>query len=660
MTGDHGDDRASAAEVAADSDTQGDLTAGDVDYFRVVLDAAGTLEAYTSGRIDTLGRLEDADGSELSRNDDGGAGTNFRISEDVSPGTYYVRVAGYSSRVTGDYTLHVRFAGSSSGTSPRFAVGSGPGDQTDTVGAAISDLTLPEASGGDGPLTYSLTPAVPGLSFNATASVRRLTGTPTTAGTYNMTYRVRDVDGDTDSLTFDITVQDAVDSGQVGSFDLHRDHFNSRGIAYANNRLYVFNWLDNRVYAYTVTGQRDPDNDFDVFNVGPLDRFAYANGRFYIFNVQGVGGKLFAYTETGQRDASNDFELNGSNIAPTGIAYADGRFYVLNLRGGPVYAYTASGARDAAVDFVLDRDNSAPRGIAYANGGFYVVDEFDDKVYAYTVSGQRDSAADFALACDTRSAIGITYGNGDFHVLDWTDSKVYTYAATGGNTGMSPCFPTGRGPGDQTYPVGTAISELTLPAARSGDGPLTYSLSPEVPGLSFDATTRRLTGTPSSVGTFDMTYRVRDTDDDTDSLNFTITVTDLDTTPDLVADSASVSDSSPNTGASFTLSATVRNRGGGESDSTTLRYYRSTNSIISTNDTQVGTPMASAGLLLIRQVPWALAAVRAAKYGLMSRRRSAEWRVRPRFHCRQTKARSRRLIHPSRRCSTEGVSQKPK
>ncbi|MCY3817914.1 MAG: hypothetical protein OXH52_00925 [Gammaproteobacteria bacterium] len=59
--------------------------------------------------------------------------------------------------------------------------------------------------------------------------------------------------------------------------------------------------------------------------------------------------------------------------------------------------------------------------------------------------------------------------------------------------------------------------------------------------------------------------------------------------PDLVVESASVDDNSPDTGASFTLSTTVRNRGDGAATSTTLRYYRSANSTISTGDTAVGT-----------------------------------------------------------------------
>jgi len=58
---------------------------------------------------------------------------------------------------------------------------------------------------------------------------------------------------------------------------------------------------------------------------------------------------------------------------------------------------------------------------------------------------------------------------------------------------------------------------------------------------------------------------------------------------DLAVDSVSVSDDTLETGDSFTLRATVRNRGDGQAGSTTLRYYRSTNSAISTGDTQVGT-----------------------------------------------------------------------
>ena len=71
---------------------------------------------------------------------------------------------------------------------------------------------------------------------------------------------------------------------------------------------------------------------------------------------------------------------------------------------------------------------------------------------------------------------------------------------------------------------------------------------------------------------------------------------ELTTTPsDLMVGSPSVGDSSPATGATFTLSATVRNDGNGAAEATTLRFYRSTDATITSADTAEGTD-AVAGL----------------------------------------------------------------
>ena len=75
-------------------------------------------------------------------------------------------------------------------------------DQRLVAGVPFPPLTLPKASGGDGTLTYSLTPEVPGLTF--TADTRTLSGIPSAASTYSMRYEVKDADGDTDTLSFRI------------------------------------------------------------------------------------------------------------------------------------------------------------------------------------------------------------------------------------------------------------------------------------------------------------------------------------------------------------------------------------------------------------------------------------------------------------------------
>ena len=59
--------------------------------------------------------------------------------------------------------------------------------------------------------------------------------------------------------------------------------------------------------------------------------------------------------------------------------------------------------------------------------------------------------------------------------------------------------------------------------------------------------------------------------------------------PDLVVQSPSVSNNNVASGATFTLSATVRNEGDGSSAPTTLRYYRSTDKTVSAGDAEVGT-----------------------------------------------------------------------
>ena len=84
--------------------------------------------------------------------------------------------------------------------------------------------------------------------------------------------------------------------------------------------------------------------------------------------------------------------------------------------------------------------------------------------------------------------------------------------------------------GDQTYVVDQPISPWTLPLATGGNGELTYSVGPRIPpGLKFDPSARTLSGTPSVAGSYEMTYKVVDADENTadtdaDILTFTITV----------------------------------------------------------------------------------------------------------------------------------------
>ena len=98
---------------------------------------------------------------------------------------------------------------------------------------------------------------------------------------------------------------------------------------------------------------------------------------------------------------------------------------------------------------------------------------------------------------------------------------------------------------------------------------------------------------PSTAGTYyygACVDTVTDESDTTNNCSSSVTVAvEAPKYPDLEVGTPTVSDTSPETGASITLSATVSNAGDGESAATTLRYYRSTDATVTTSDTAVGT-----------------------------------------------------------------------
>ena len=79
---------------------------------------------------------------------------------------------------------------------------------------------------------------------------------------------------------------------------------------------------------------------------------------------------------------------------------------------------------------------------------------------------------------------------------------------------------------DQAYTAGTTITALQLPEATGGEGEITYRVSDLPAGLTFDAATRTISGTPEAAtdGVVEVTYTAQDSTGAAATLTFSITV----------------------------------------------------------------------------------------------------------------------------------------
>lgn len=77
----------------------------DVDYYRIDLAGSATVQVDTAGQSDTRGELLAGNGALIAADEDTGSGGNFRITEALDAGVYYVAVSGTGS---GEYALSAR------------------------------------------------------------------------------------------------------------------------------------------------------------------------------------------------------------------------------------------------------------------------------------------------------------------------------------------------------------------------------------------------------------------------------------------------------------------------------------------------------------------------------------------------------------------------
>ncbi|CAJ0692281.1 putative Ig domain-containing protein [Ralstonia holmesii] len=471
-----------------------------------------------------------------------------------------------------------------------------------TVGAAYSQTAT--ASGGAAPYSYALTAgALPaGLSMNS--STGAITGTPTAGGTFNFTVTATDANSYTGSRAYSLTVnaatvtvspstlpgatvataysQTILASGGTGSYTYAVTAGSlPAGLTLSSNGTLsgtstsggVFNFTVTATDSSTGTGPYSGSRAYSLTIGSPTLTITPASG-----SLSGVAGTAYSrnFTASGGTSPYTYGLVVNSGTMPAGLTWngATG-----TLAGTPTTAGTVSFT-------VTATDSSTGTGAPFAVGGVYTL-----TIAAPSVTVSPATLPNPAIASAYSQTI--TAANG---------TAPYTYAVTAGalpaglslsTTGVLSGTPTAGGtfnftitamdansftasraysvtigaPTVTVNPAAAASAQVTTAysqtfSATGGTAPYTYAVTTGTlpAGLSLNASTGVLSGTPTTLGSSTFTVRATDSSTGTGApysgtRSYTITVGQvIGTAPAITATTMST--------APITLHATANATGG--------------------------------------------------------------------------------------------------
>ncbi len=415
-----------------------------------------------------------------------------------------------------------------------------------TVGTAIDPIELPEATGGEGALTYVVSATLPaGLSFDA--ATRTISGTPSAAGTVKVTYTVIDSDPasvNSAAMIFTIEIGTAPPStvavaSVASTHSSVRENGETTAITLTATLATTAATAEDVLFTIVAPSAGDlavRDSDYiatlgGVVTIAAGDLQGTTTLTLTPLNNAVVDGNKYLGVQASASggSAQTDIEIADDETPSTSISLSVSPHTVSEAAGVTTLTVTATldgKVLDAArtVTISVDDASAASRDVDYSalfNPLLVIPAGSTSGSVALLIDPTADSEDEGNETITLRGAIaGLTGGSA---AITLSDSE----AVAPEPEATSLAFADGASVADVMSTASTAIASVELPAAAGGTGDISYSVSDLPAGLAFDAATRTISGTPAEVSeqtVVEVTYTATDEAGATAALTFSITV----------------------------------------------------------------------------------------------------------------------------------------